>query len=322
MIPPTFRRLLGAAPLLVLPVGCAPQPAMIQPDLPHVAPASVAADLSELERRVRERIAAVPGARVAVSYVDLGSGDTLHLGADTAFHAASTMKVPVLVELVRRAERGELSLDSTVVLRNRFASIVDGSPYELSPGDDSDALLYRRVGTAVSLRELAERMIVRSSNLATNVLIDMLGAARVRATATSLGAPELRVLRGVEDGKAYEKGLSNTTTARSLAALLAAIERGEAAAPAGTAEIRRILLAQEFDSEIPAGLPPGTPVAHKTGSITATLHDAAIVYPRERPAYVLVVLTGNVADPAVARRLIADLSRLVYDRHVARHRAL
>ena len=322
MIPPTFGRRLRVAPAIALLAGCTPQPPVPTPDLPRPVPVSAAADVAELERRVRERIAEVPGASVGLAYLDLASGDTLFVGADTAFHAASTMKVPVLVELVRRAERGELSLDSGIVLRNRFASIVDGSPYALNPADDSDTLLYRRVGERVPLRELAERMITRSSNLATNVLIDLLGAERVRATAASLGAPEMRVLRGVEDGKAYERGLSNTTTARSLAALMAAIERGEAAGPEGTAEIRRILLAQEFDAEIPAGLPPDTPVAHKTGSITATLHDAAIVYPRGRPAYVLVVLTGNVADAEVARKLIADLSRLVHDRHVARHRAL
>ena len=128
----------------------------------------------------------------------------------------------------------------------------------------------------------------------------------------------MRVLRGVEDGKAYERGLSNTTSARALATLLAAIETDRAASAASSAAMRDILLRQEFNDEIPARLPRGTPVARKTGQITATLHDAAIVYPRAGRPYVLVVLTGNIADAKVASALIADISRLVYEYHTTR----
>lgn len=313
-----IRSVALAVALLPLAAGActAPRAAAVPDASARPAPAP---SLADLQARMLARIAEVPGARVGLSYLDLGGGDTLHLRADTAFHAASTMKVPVLVELVRRSELGELPLDSTIVLRNEFSSIVDGSPYALSAGDDSDSLLYDRVGEPVRLRELAERMIVRSSNLATNALIEVLGAGSIRATTARLGAPEMRVLRGVEDGLAYERGLNNTTTARSLAHLMRAIEEGRAASPAGTEEIRRILLGQEFDSEIPAGLPPGTPVAHKTGWITATTHDAAIVYPPARPPFVLVVLTGAIPERAVAQRLMADLARLAWEHHAARH---
>ena len=265
-----------------------------------------------LALRIRERVAVVPGARVAVAYRDLATPDTLYLGADTSFHAASTMKVPVLVELFRAAERGAVRLDDSLLLVNRFASIVDGSPYELGTGDDSDSSLYARVGTRVPVRELAERMIVRSSNLATNALIPLVGGDAVTRTMRALGASRIVVRRGVEDGPAYARGLSNTTTARDLAIVLAAIERGTAASRASCDSIRAILLRQEFNREIPAGLPPGTRVAHKTGSITATLHDAAIVYPPGRAPYVLVVLTGGIADARVARALIADVARLVH----------
>lgn len=74
-----------------------------------------------------------------------------------------------------------------------------------------------------------------------------------------------------------------------------------------------ILAAQEFNDEIPAGLPKGTRVAHKTGWITGVTHDAAIVYPPDRKPYVLVVLTKGIPDRPVAQRLIADISRLVWD---------
>lgn len=248
---------------------------------------------------------------MGVAYLAPGSADSLFINADTAFHAASTMKVPVMVELMRRVDGGELRLDQPIALRNEFASIVDGSPYSLDPGDDSDSTLYSRVGTTVRLDELMERMITRSSNLATNVLMELVSADSVTVNAGRLGAGGASVLRGVEDDLAFRNGLSNTITARALATLMSAIETGRAGSPAATTHMRSILLRQEFSDAIPAGLPPGTPVAHKTGSITATLHDAAIVYPRDRSPYVLVVLTGRIAEPAVARALIADVTRLV-----------
>jgi beta-lactamase class A len=226
------------------------------------------------------------------------------------------MKVPVMIELVRESETGALRLDQRVLLVNQFGSIVDGSPYSLDPKEDSDSAMYARVGERVTVRELMDRMITRSSNLATNAVIALVGARRVDSVAHTLGATRMRVLRGVEDGKAYERGLNNTTTAADLAALLSAIANGRAASPAGTAVMLDVLSRQEFNGEIPAGLPAGTRVAHKTGQITAVLHDAAIVYPAGRPPYVLVVLTRGVPDEAVARALIADVSRLVYEHAV------
>lgn len=263
------------------------------------------------------RIAAVPGAEVSLVYRPLGGGAGLDLRGGALFHAASTMKLPVLIELFRRADARALSLDQPLLLVNQFQSIVDGSPYRLSPADDSDASLYPRVGTQVPLRELATLMITRSSNLATNALIALLGVGSIQATARGLGASSIEVLRGVEDQKAFDRGLVNRTSARDLAALLEALESGRAAQPSSCRAMREILLAQESSGEIPAGLPPHTRVAHKTGSITATLHDAAIVYPSGARPYVLVVLTHGVREEEVARKLIADLSRLVYAAHLA-----
>jgi beta-lactamase class A len=161
-------------------------------------------------------------------------------------------------------------------------------------------------------------MITRSSNLATNTLIALVGAQEVNRTMRSLGAQRIQVLRGVEDGKAFDKGMINTTTARDLATILRAIEEGTAAPAKATGEMREILLAQEFNEKIPAGLPPGIRVAHKTGEITAHSHDAAIVYPPGRKPYVLVVLTRGIQDGAKSSKLIADISSIVYARNSAR----
>jgi beta-lactamase class A len=285
------------------------------------AAASQQSGAASLAERIRQRIAEVPGAEAAVSYRDLATGDSLDLGADVDFHAASTMKIPVMLEVLRDVEAGQLRLDQGILLVNRFHSIVDGSPYALNAGDDSDSLMYTRVGQRVAVRELLERMIVRSSNLATNALIALVGADRANAAAHSLGATHIRVLRGVEDIKAFDAGLNNTTTSADLATLLERIERREALSAASAELMKEILLRQEFNEGIPAGLPPGTPVAHKTGSITATLHDAAIVYPPGRKPYVLVVLTRKIPEETVARRLIVDVSRMVWD-HAAGAKAL
>jgi beta-lactamase class A len=160
-------------------------------------------------------------------------------------------------------------------------------------------------------------MITRSSNFATNTLITLVGADAVTRSMRSLGARRIQVLRGVEDGKAFEKGLNNTTTARDLAIILRAIEDGKAASPAATRQMLAILSAQEFNEKIPAGLPPGTRVAHKTGEITAVSHDAAIIYPIGRKPYVLVVLTRGIQDGARSSKLIADISAIMYAHNVA-----
>jgi len=262
---------------------------------------------SELAARIAQDTALV-----GLVFLDLVHHDSVFLNPDQRFHAASTMKVPVLIQLTRRAEAGVGRWDQLVVVRNRFCSIVDGSIYQLDPADDSDSTLYLEEGHAVALATLARRMIVRSSNLATNVLMELLDPARVTATARSLGADSIQVLRGVEDGKAFARGLNNTTTARDLARLLEAIATGRAAGKAGTDSMLAMLQAQEFNDGIPAGLPSGVRVAHKTGWITGISHDAAIVYPADRGPYVLVVLTEGYEDSREAARLMADLARLVH----------
>ena len=272
----------------------------------------VAITIDSLRSRLVTRIAATPGAEVAVWFQDLARRDSLALDAGVSFHPASTMKVPVMIELFRRVDAGKASLATELFLQNAFESIADRSIYALDAKDDSDSSLYARVQQNVTLRELAERMITRSSNLATNTLIQYLDPERITATAHALGARDMRVLRGVEDTKAFARGLNNSTTAHDLGMLLAAIERGRAASRASCDSMRQVLLRQEFHDEIPAGLPPGTPVAHKTGWITGTLHDAAIVYPKGRGPYVLVVLTRKIPEEKVAQALIADISREVY----------
>src|SRR5688500_4976063 len=304
-----FRRGAVAAAFIVLLLpGCLPGRSGRPTTEAGARPESFAA----LAARIERRVTALPGAVVCVAYRYLETGDTLYINADTSFHAASTMKVPVMIELFRAFDAGRLRPDQRIVLGNQFKSIVDGSPYSLSAGSDSDSLVYTRVGSEITILELIERMITGSSNLATNTVIELVGATNANATAHALGARNMRVLRGVEDSKAFQAGLNNTTTARDLAVLMEALERGTAASPASSRTMLDILRRQEFNAEIPAGLPRGTPVAHKTGFITGVLHDAAIVYPERRKPYVLVILTRGIPDRAVAREMMVDVSRMVY----------
>ncbi len=265
-----------------------------------------------LSSRIESVIASVPGAQVAVAYVDSATGRSLYRNADSVYHAASTMKVPVMMELFRQAGAGGFSLDQPLLLVNEFRSIADGSPFTVTPEDDADTSLYSHLGSRVPVRDLLERMITRSSNLATNQLIALVGAESVTAMIRSLGGQHMTVLRGVEDLKAFDRGMNNVATARDLAILMSAIMQARPEIGMHSAEMLNILLAQEFNEKIPAGLPPGTRVAHKTGEITANSHDAAIVYPTNRKAYVLVVLTRGIVDAKVSAKLTADISRLVY----------
>jgi beta-lactamase class A len=302
--------LRGSLPRPWSPISASSAHAATTPSDSGRRPHSVSID--SLRENISRRIAGVQDAVVGVAYHDLETGKSLYLNADDSFHAASTMKVPVMIELFRQVDAGRLRLDQEIPLANKFASIVDKSPFALDPADDSDSSAYQRIGSNVAIRELIEHMITRSSNLATNALIELVGADKANATAHALGARDIRVLRGVEDSKAFQAGLNNTTTARDLAVLAEAIETGRAASRGSCDAMREILLRQEFNDGIPAGLPAGTRVAHKTGSITGVLHDAAIVYPPNRKPYVLVILTRAIPDEKVARALIVDISRLVY----------
>ena len=258
-------------------------------------------------RLAAEKIIGESGAEVSVAYRLLdGSEEWMH-EADRVFHAASTMKVPVMIELFRQEAAKQLALSETLEIRNEFKSVVDGSPYSMDMGDDSDATVYKNVGKTMTLEELNIQMITVSSNFATNLLIDRLGVRNVRATVEGLGAYGMEVRRGVEDQKAFDQGIINETTARGLFVLLNALARGTAVSKGASERMVEVLAGQKFKDGIPQGVPPGTRVAHKTGTITRVHHDAGIVY-GARPC-VLVILTRGIEKEADSDALIARITR-------------
>ena len=218
-----------------------------------------------------------------------------------------------MMEIYRQAAAGEIALDERVPVKNDFVSIADGSHFSVSAADDSEPTLYNRIGQTATVRELMRLMIIASSNLATDILIERVRPARVMALMREMGARNIHVRRGVEDSKAFERGLNNTTTARDLMTLLRRIGEGRAVSKQASDEMVRVLLDQQFNEGIPAGLPKEARVAHKTGSITAVNHDAALVFLPGRKPYVLVVLTRGLNDEARAHQLIADISHVVFE---------
>lgn len=263
----------------------------------------------DLKTRVQKLIDS-SGAEVAVAVRTLDGRSEVLIEPDKSFHAASTMKVPVMIELFRQAEAGQLTLDEQLPIRNEFHSIVDGSIYKMDVSDDSDGEVYKATGKTMSLRDLCEAMITVSSNFAANLLIERVGAKNVQQTVERLGGAGVRVLRGVEDQKAFDKGLNNVTTARGLAAVMEKIAGGRAVSAKADAEMIEILKRQKFKDAIPAGLPPGTVVAHKTGTITRIHHDAGVVF-GPRP-YVLVILVRGIQSQKESATLMSSISREVW----------
>ncbi len=250
------------------------------------------------------------GADVGVAFRTLDGGLEWFSRADDVFHAASTMKIPVMIELFHQAREGKLKLDDPLAVKNEFHSLADGSSYTLDPADDSEADLYKAVGETRTLSQLCELMITVSSNLATNLLVEKLGVDNIRATVHALHADGMSVLRGVEDNKAYDKGMNNTTTARGLLILLEAIAKGQAVDRDSSRQMVDILARQKFNEAIPAGVPSGTRVAHKTGELTKVHHDAAIVY-APRP-FVLVILVRGLSESKDSAALMAEITRRIY----------
>jgi beta-lactamase class A len=272
----------------------------------------VAQNLSDVMPEILRLLSQTEG-QFAVGVYDLSNGESLFVNPDTLFHAASTMKTPVMVEIFQQAKKGTLRIDDSVLVKNEFRSIVDNSPFQIDVSADSDSLVYQQIGSKMTVRELMVQMITVSSNLATNLLIELVGATNVTETMRSLGAHTIKVLRGVEDGKAFQRGLNNVVTARDLTTIYRHIAQGTVVDEEACREMVQILCAQRFGDIIPALLPPGTVVAHKTGSITGVEHDTGIVYGPNGRSYVLVLLSKNLKDAKAGKRTLAEVSKRIYD---------
>lgn len=269
--------------------------------------------LTELEEHIRTLISSSEGT-YGVAFIDVDEPDSaVFVNADEWFHAASTMKTPVMIEVYRQAMDGRFDLDDTLPVKNEFVSIADGSTYELSIDRDGGDALYEHLGSEMAIRELVYSMIVRSGNLATNLVIEHVNADSVNRTMQKIGADGIRVLRGVEDMPAFEAGMNNETTARGMAVMYQRLAEGAILDEDAREEVISILKDQHYRNMIPAGLPDEVEVAHKTGSITGITHDSGIVFLPDGRRYVLVVLSKDLPEHAVGHQTGAEISRKVYN---------
>ncbi len=268
--------------------------------------------ISDLQKSIEAKLAEQPG-NFAVAFTDLSSNEQLLINAHELFHAASTMKTPVMVEIYKQAAAGKFSLKDSIIIKNEFISIADGSPYSLTADSDSDTVIYKHIGEKRTIYSLMYDMIIVSSNLATNLMIDLVGAKNVTQTLRDIGANDIQVLRGVEDGKAFDAGLNNKVTAYDLMLLFEKIDGEEIVNNEASMSMIDILLDQRFNEIIPAKLPANVKVAHKTGSITGVQHDSGIVYLPNGKKYVLVLLSKNLPDADAGVAVMAGISKMIYD---------
>ena len=268
--------------------------------------------MEKLSQQISDSFALQKGV-FAVAFRDLSTGKTIFINEHESFHAASTMKTPVMIEIYKKAARKKISLSDEIVIRNEFKSIVDGSSFSLDSADDSDKEIYKHIGEKRSISSLVYDMIIVSSNLATNMVIELADAKKITQTMRRFGAKDIQVRRGVEDQKAYDAGLNNTTTAFDLLLIFEKIATGKAVNKKADDDMIKILLDQRFNESIPAKLPSTVKVAHKTGSITGVQHDSGIVFLPDGRKYVLVLLSKQLENPAAAIQAMATVSEMIYN---------
>jgi beta-lactamase class A len=276
-----------------------------------------AAAFPALESRIEEIAKEVGGDGLAVSFYDYETGLQWSQRGDRWFHSASTIKVAVLLALFGALDAGRFTLDSRLHVRNRFLSLVDRTPFRVSPGRDADKEVHAHIGKTMRIGDLARHMIVTSSNLATNLLVDLIKVDQAEQMLARHGIRGIELTRGVEDDKAFDANFNNRVTANGLVALFRVIHERRGVLHESAGQMLEILFQQEFRSGIPAGLPPEvravSRIANKTGEISVAAHDAGLVFLPERQPYVLAVLTEPDASTDHRMERIARVSNVVYD---------
>jgi beta-lactamase class A len=234
------------------------------------------------------------GRPVSNTLSDTVSGTVTGIGApyaaqnaDAVHYAASTMKVAVMAAAYRLSDEDQLDLDKPVAIHNKFRSACGKGSFGNDPDYDNDPEPWQLLGQTASLRWLVRRMIIMSSNLATNLVLEHVGFDAVQDAWSSSGATSSTTLRGIEDYAANEAGKSNVVTAADLAGLLCAIRGNSLATPESSAEMIDVMRAQEANEPLDRGLPSGVPVASKSGWVDGVRHSMAIVSPADAPEFVL-----------------------------------
>lgn len=233
--------------------------------------------------------------------------------ADEPHYAASTMKLAVMVALMRLVERGALDLGQPVRVHNDFASIRPGERFGV-PRDQEDALaVWDHLGGETTLEMLATEMVTRSGNLATNLVLELVGHDSAHQVLREFGSGRSVIRRCLFDQPGIDAEIQNLMSPADHAAVLVAVANDKAVGPESSAYVRDLLAANVWNDEIPAGLPTGTRVEHKNGWITRVRHDGGIVRPPDAEPFVLAVFTTSDLPDPEAQQLIADIAAVAWD---------
>lgn len=278
--------------------------------------APTASAFSALTARIDEIAQELGGEGLAVSLYDYETGLQWSQRGDRWFHSASTIKVAVMLALFGAIDAGRFTLDSRLHVRNRFLSLVDGTPFRVAAGRDADKDVHASIGKTMRIGDLVRHMIITSSNLATNVLVDLIKVDQAQEMLARHGIRGVELARGVEDDKAFDANFNNRVTANGLVALFRVIFERRGVLPESVREMLDILFEQQFRSGIPAGLPSDVRsearIANKTGEISMAAHDAGLVFLADRQPYVLAVLTETEPNSDKRMDRIARVSTAVY----------
>jgi beta-lactamase class A len=259
----------------------------------------LAGDLKlKLAKQLQQMAADFDGV-LGIAVKDLGSGETFFANADTVFPQASSIKIPILLELFRQAQVGTLKLDERVDVKKSQMAAGSGVLLRFSDG-----------GSALSLRDLAVLMIVLSDNTATNILIDRVGMQNVNDNLRRLGLSQTRLQRIMLDTEAQRASRENLSTPREMVMLLELLDAGKTLDPKHTQAALEILKYSK-NTALRRSLPPGVALASKPGGIGGVACESGIVYLAGKP-YAISVMTTFDKDSDAADNAITDVSRRVY----------
>lgn len=271
--------------------------------------------------RLHDIASTIPGGSLGVSVYDYLSGCVWRHDGGRWFHAASTIKVAILAAVFDAIDGGRFTTQSRVHVRNYFLGATDGLPFRVQANRDANAEVYTAIGRTMRIDELARHMIGSSSNLATNLLLDVTGLQAAKRTLSSRGVDGIDLQRGVEDDRAFQAGCSNRVTADGLVRLLRVIRDGDGFSDESSQAMLDMLFDQRFSGAIAPGLPEPVRavarVAHKTGDISTASHDAGLVFLPGRPPYAVALLAESPGDAADRTAALIAASQAVYDAVVA-----
>lgn len=250
-----------------------------------------------------ETIISQGGGNVAVALKNLRSGEELFINEGCVFPSASTIKLVIMSRLMQEVKEGKRSLGDVVTLRDDMRTGGDGVLKELDPGHH------------FTLRELITLMIIVSDNMATNILIDMVGMDAVNKRAMDMGLRETKLQRKMMDSAARKAGRENYTCASDMFRILEAMYEGSNVDRERSDLMLGILKRQQVQGRLDLYLPiddEGIVIAHKTGDLDRLEHDVGIVY-LPTGEYIICVLTNETKTNKDGREIIGRISKSVYD---------